>query len=1597
MGDVSLSLNLNSIVTLFLENYSPSDDIAHNPVEEEAFVKNLMFISVFNQYLKNKELARTNTNMIDMMLIESSNLYPINRLFGPEYYNTITSLDLDLATAIQLQQNLNSAGRKDFFEIDVGNLRNKLKLFMEACPAGYWLLMGYYKSRFNQSYIDLSKWTFNYELNQFCTQDIEGNPVTYYDLWEMVVYGMEDIITRLGVVEGDNIRLKSINYNIARLVYENGYYNIFNKKNYYNQMELTEGNVGLLISDMTYDLNYLKNFNATVYQNINDLLFGGSFENWIVNNNNPASVLEAYNTIFNLLNEFRDSSIVLDNEINVIINQLDSNTINNLNDIDLTTQITRYMLNFIYFWEYCHKLTDKNQLSSGLDPRQIMSFDLFNKPLADIFNRYNEILKSAIFYRVFDDVDLNSLSLDEMKNLFLNNLYRAYHSDKYGNVFTILNSEDEHFADLEKLKDFEAYEDYINSITDKSVLIKWYNAIRNGIKPNSDPIIVDPVKVEDNNPVLTLDQFNDIKMIMENINLDPVKSYDIISDRMIRLYGSWELIENKYPDVAKRVSELLFNNQELSEYANHNGKSSDYYRSVRQKIIDFIHDNFYKESAAEVEVVDNPIVNDILINGKPASECSVDEIYQHVLNIIRSSNINSNLRNSLLGEADAAFNGYIQFVDVMKSAKIPENEYKGGYNQFKNRLINILNSIKSQDDMGEIIRIMLSNLEDDEEMSITTSGYQVFLNSFARLEREFPPVAKYILEKRFHNNMDNMRQIFDFDGDEALRQLIIEYAREYFNNNPVHPNPSYDSNSISDPSKFVIEKENVANTNLDQIKVFMKNAVDKAYAFVEKIRIHDSVLADTLKEDIDNLYNEYLVHVESYSHQYQYIRFVEELNKLFDDLSVSDYADNNVIDNAELNSFHIKKESVKQINYQKADELMKKAMDMVEKNVKKINETNKKLAKLIHDEALKLSGRYIGNMRGGSIDAYNEFIDKLNELAQIHVGINSGNNINSELLKKMTKGGILKLIQNKLKSNPKSQLARQMNKKLTQQNLTKEDLINMYNTLNSYEVKTSDVKLRTRTLNQGSLFFGDNNVKNKSDLNQLKKSISTELKKIKTVFPNLYEGIFILFKAPLSRLSSLTKEECIGLYDNLTEYCKKYFKLLSANVAFEDKLKGFNKFIEDYDVRVKAYNLIMFNYFDTANTFFARNLDGADRDTIAEEIINVMDAIRKQDSEMYHYYLKIFFNNYPSPDEYFDFLDGSADPEKLDSVYRQLYKNIKNYFKDSQDFFDNINKIKSQEGKRNYYISYFEKTHNVRLDSDAANFTRNLVLVIMNLNSIEIRENLTNMLLKGLNKDGSLKSDVKNEIKTFISLNLFGSQFVLKDNDFELLMEIMASDFKKSLNVQLLMYYISIINDNGGLISNETRKTAMYNALISVIAKNKVLFGANNVVLYPEELDLLNNLNALDCYELINHIIGLKLNNKFSSVNIVGLIPEINNIMNSMEYKFANHQEVNANDSHINVYYEVFNMMGNLTKDINELIDIMEKDLTRLYQSDINIHSTIMSRYFDGYMSIGEYVADRNISYAKLTNIYQKIILELNSWRNLYVISSIDILLKDNN
>lgn len=290
-----------------------------------------------------------------------------------------------------------------------------------------------------------------------------------------------------------------------------------------------------------------------------------------------------------------------------------------------------------------------------------------------------------------------------------------------------------------------------------------------------------------------------------------------------------------------------------------------------------------------------------------------------------------------------------------------------------------------------------------------------------------------------------------------------------------------------------------------QVIVYMDNAVKKANVYVEQIGKVDSKLAASLKDQINSLYNEYLVHVKSYSHQWQYIKFVEALNKLFEGISLPAYTVNN---NPGTVKYLIPKEDIKVLDQEKAYDVIQNAMDAIRTNADEISKTNLNLGNWIKNQAMDIRDKYSGGIYSGDVKSYNDFINELNKLIKNSVGFSNSLKISDDVLKTMGNSDIINLIRMKVDLNSDLKLSKQILAKLNQPNLSKNDLIDILNTFNSYLIKESNIAMKDKALTDGSIYFKTNSPDLLSDVNKLRNVITNDLGILK-YFSLIYMLVFL--------------------------------------------------------------------------------------------------------------------------------------------------------------------------------------------------------------------------------------------------------------------------------------------------------------------------------------------------------------------------------------------------------------------------------------------------------------------------------------------------------
>ncbi|WP_295617434.1 hypothetical protein [uncultured Methanobrevibacter sp.] len=1143
-------------------------------------ISNIIFILLFNKYI-NTDITEPNVNFKEMFLVEGSGYITVKVSYAAkDYYDKIVAELPNKEEVLDRLGQLNPIKTLTFSEIDATGLIDRINLFKIACPVGHHILTTWFQKKYGIQNIQDSQWKFDKDYNGYV--NIEGviNEY-YYEFCNETMNTMKIIMEKLGILDKDNnIIFESVNYTIGRLIdNENFLNNIFNKKQYFMNIgkKDNEKDKEQIIAEMEHDLIYLKNIKAELYDDIMNGILDKTknFNEWVKKQEKLeySTLLKKYSDIFDQLGKHRNSQIVLDNEINVIINQLDENTIDNLDTqadlAEMKSKIYSQLAYFINFWDtYNNNKRNPN----------ILNMKLYKNKIGYFAEIYHEIMDLAI-YHVFDDkIDLNALNINQMKDLFLNNLYRAYHSsERFGCVFDILKEKKIHY------NSFKEYENFINSIQDKNTIIKLYNDIHNKIleykkekpndkgedeqnknlekmkeiinsenyqyeEPNSintynkdeshfrgalnklneeyheayknildnviknmdeyieshynnfeemrkeiidylekiynneevkpsinnddmkaiissdemskieeiinskeykkqsiivqdengdvNPFIValeefaieypkiyenvnktliigdipafikkhnydveaarkeileflkklnnDHVEKLEEEGILTDDQYNEIKKIMKNKTINPTKKHHVISDSLRKLYGSWDLIEEKYPNIAKEIKSYLFGKHEnLLKYAIIEGDPENGYETIRQNIIDFVRANFYKKEDKDIGISEK-------IPEEYIYKLTVEEIYETVTKSILEPNLEEVLAHTLYTNAVDTFCAYKEFSKLMENAGIRENYYADKVNDFKNRLLNILKEANLNKDICEkqilkdIENILNEKIIEDEEINLISNenpDYRAFKKSWKKIEETYPLIAKDVINKLYENDMKKLEIEISKKGDEETRKKIFDYIKNHFSSNEDNNAPNQQG------GLFEIHKEDIGtkkNSNFFMTKV-MEGAIANAKRYIETIQKKDENLAKRLNESVDKINGTFLPLHENEDYASKYNNLIDSLNDLFKEINPNDY-----IDYIELDNWLIEKEALGTFNSQDKEKNFNKILYSIEsayENVVRfsnnIGKYNQELFEKNKMYAYELNSKYSSNsnLKGSNYDViYNNLVDHLNQL-----------------------------------------------------------------------------------------------------------------------------------------------------------------------------------------------------------------------------------------------------------------------------------------------------------------------------------------------------------------------------------------------------------------------------------------------------------------------------------------------------------------------------------------------------------------------------------------------------------------------------------------
>ena len=450
-----------------------------------------------------------------------------------------------------------------------------------------------------------------------------------------------------------------------------------------------------------------------------------------------------------------------------------------------------------------------------------------------------------------------SLSLDDIINI-----ENILNSDKYQGGNNIVNDDEDEglnpflgaWAEFKKqyLKIYEK----VNKALIKGEIEDFLKKHNNNIDAARKEIL-DFLKNFNNEPkeevkeegILTDDQYNEIKKIMKDKTINPKQNHRVISDSLRKLYGSWDLIEEKYPKIAKEIKSHLFgNHDDFIDYAIFEGDPANGYETIRQNIIEFVHDNFYKKEDKDMGI-NEKIPEDYIY------KLTVEEIYETVTKSILESNLEEGLANTLYNNALDTLSAYKDFLKLMENVGINEGYYAEKANYFKIRLLDILKEFNLNKDIGkkeilkDIENILNEKIEEVEEINLISNidpDYHAFKKSWKKIEDKYPEIAKYVLDKLYKNDMDKLEKEFSEKEDESTRKKIFDFIKNHFSSNKDNNAPNQQGGN------FEVHKVNIGTNknNTFYMTNFMEGAITNAKRYIETIQKKDENLAKGLNERV---------------------------------------------------------------------------------------------------------------------------------------------------------------------------------------------------------------------------------------------------------------------------------------------------------------------------------------------------------------------------------------------------------------------------------------------------------------------------------------------------------------------------------------------------------------------------------------------------------------------------------------------------------------------------------------------------------------------------------------------------------------------------
>ena len=1010
--------NLIPLDDNIIENL-PYNDLARHKtditisVPAHLHIYNMLLMDSYNRTLFNFDLHK--------YLLSQFSVDPEfhNELSEGGYRNILDNSSLILGNAMTLDQIKSNQAKINkgksayaFDEIDVGRLSELIKLLKDGNYKAYFILSDYINSRFKNA-LEYD-WHYDKATGEFFYNEQNSEAKVYYSVfYENVLNEIKEIVTLLDlfnedyVKEADTGRLyfaKAYPLYIERWVDNNNQYNnIFNKLQFFKQVSNpTDDFTSYFVKTIDDDLIYLKNINENLYNKIlkKHLKSSNSLGELVKNEKySYKDILNIYEKIYKDLDKYRDSNVVAQNEINVLINQLQSNEIAFLKSPDLKEKVRSYLLNYIYTWENGHMNPDPNERikdyfymaeMKGWDPSKDykypadlikgLSSDLMDASLDEIFAKYVEMRSKLFIGDVFLSNTFDSLDIAQMRNVILDDLFRLQAGISNINDANIQLLIVEFFK--QRGVDFYSqreWENYVNSLT-RNDLIQVYNTLHNILHRQNAAEVArifmnirntlqegqnDAARllsswrlVENEHPAISFiisnrllnndlnayiagqggaqnayngiinflhacfydvgsirnsNTFDDIQRIMRSETIPYNGSSEVrfnvimLDQETINFYGSLQSLLINYPEIGNDVVSNLMNGNP----GNYNVLEERGTAVARQEIISYIREHHFHDEAEGV--VDESIADDInaainleisgnervvIINGRFASQNSVEDIYNYIVKKVDKANKIDNLGSSKL-----------------EILKIRAEEI---YNNYVNT-----NKLSDKGSMDKVINEKLNALRNN----LLNTLYQV--DHLLNLDVDI---------------LDNMEDLAMFD--DFIDMDIIE-------------------DPMAQTHKFV--KAPTKGLSIDEIVKNAKNARTQANMFCYSLEGYSPLLSQFLKNNVNALFADFdkVANTKDYNKiSRAYSNLIDYLNSLFDDVLQRNFA----------------KLSTKGLSKKEVVSFASSANIQANEYCTIIEGDNPGLSAYLRDTVSVLFNNFIEESNGDYALAYDKFIDKLNNL-----------------------------------------------------------------------------------------------------------------------------------------------------------------------------------------------------------------------------------------------------------------------------------------------------------------------------------------------------------------------------------------------------------------------------------------------------------------------------------------------------------------------------------------------------------------------------------------------------------------------------------------